>query len=144
MSAIETVWFSLKLRPCLSLMRHVRHRPTFNTCRIYYFYCMIIFFFCEKKSLYLNSKFKTTYRASINHGHIYGSNYQGNTTQNEQKGLTLFPEGKQAWNPGGMNVNTEAPSARNVMPQSSELRPRDFFWMITTFKSWATYSFSEP
>ena len=42
-----------------------------------------------------------------NHGHIYRSNYQDNTTQSEQKGRTLFPEGKQAWNPGGM-INTEA------------------------------------
>lgn len=56
-----------------------------------------------EKFLYLDSKFKTIYRLPINHGYIY---YQANTTQ--QKGFTLFPEGKQAWNPGGMNVNTEA------------------------------------
>lgn len=61
-----------------------------------------------EKCLYLNSKFKTTHRVPINHGHIYRSNYQTNTTQSEQKGHSLFPEGKQAWNPGGTNVNTKA------------------------------------
>lgn len=104
-SAIEAVQFLLVLRACLSLLRKVRHRLTSTAHK-----CILIIaqsYFCYGK-IPSESKFKTTYRLPINHRHIYRFNYQANTTGREQKGLTLFPEGKQAWNPGGMNVNTAA------------------------------------
>jgi hypothetical protein len=94
-SAIEAAW--------LPFMRPVR---TFSTHRFNYFYCLIILLLW-KNSFVLDRKFKTTYRPPINHGHIYNSDYQTKTTQSEQKGLRLFPGVKQAWNPEGMNVNTE-------------------------------------
>lgn len=42
-----------------------------------------------------------------NQGHIYSFDYRAYTAQSEQKALTLVPEGKQAWDPGGMNATTE-------------------------------------
>lgn len=39
---LQKQWLSLILSTCLSLMKHVRHRPTSNTHRFYYFYRMII------------------------------------------------------------------------------------------------------
>lgn len=67
----------------------------------------------ENVLIWIFSKFKTTHQVPINHEHIYRSNYQTNTIQSDQKGHSLFPEGKQAWNPEGMNVNTKAHLAQS-------------------------------
>lgn len=125
----------------LSLMRQVRHRSTSNAEKFSYFYCMITLLLGKNLFLWI-ANLKQLIDFLLTMG-IF-TDLTAKLTQPRAEGTYTFSWRQAGLQSKGNECKRWGPSARNVLPQSSELRPRDFFWRLTTFKAWATYGSTEP
>lgn len=117
-STVEATWLSLILSARLSLMRHVRHRPTSDAHRFYYFYCMIILLLWKNSFIWIvNLKQLIDYLLTMG---MFTDLTTQLTTQSRGDFYTF------SWRQAGLESRGNeckhwSPSARNVLPQSSEL-----------------------